>query len=104
MAGFVQRGGSYVYDRAGVGGGDDQAGRRVDVRGQTEGQERDGFPGCMNLRLPEEAGGPIPRGHSGSNAAMASWAKREMANCACYVGVQIDRRLRLSMAEQAGTL
>ncbi len=41
---------------------------------------------------------------AGSHAALATWAKREMANCACYVGVQIDRRLRLSMAEQAGTL
>jgi hypothetical protein len=39
---------------------------------------------------------------AGGHATVAAWAKREMANCACYVGVQIDRRLRLGMAQQAG--
>lgn len=41
---------------------------------------------------------------AGGHAAVAEWTKREMANCACYVGVQIDRRLRLSLAHQAGSL
>jgi hypothetical protein len=37
----------------------------------------------------------------GAHSGIAAWTKREMANCACYVGVQIDRRLQLSMAQQA---
>ena len=38
---------------------------------------------------------------AGAQSGIAAWTKREMANCACYVGVQIDRRLQLSIAQQA---
>src|SRR5947199_7613425 len=38
---------------------------------------------------------------AGAHQGIAVWTKREMTNCACYVGVQIDRRLQLSIAEQA---
>jgi hypothetical protein len=41
---------------------------------------------------------------AGRHAAVSAWAKQEMATCACYVGVQIDRRLRMSMAPQGATL
>ncbi len=37
-----------------------------------------------------------------TQAACAAWAEREMATCAKYVGVQIDGRLQMSFAEQAG--
>ena len=36
----------------------------------------------------------------GAHQGIAAWTKQEMANCACYVGVQIDRRLQLSIAQQ----
>jgi hypothetical protein len=41
---------------------------------------------------------------AGRHAAVSAWAKQEMATCACYVGVQIDHRLRLSMAPQGAAL
>jgi hypothetical protein len=41
---------------------------------------------------------------AGRHAAVSAWAKQEMATCACYVGVQIDRRLRLSMAPLGAAL
>ncbi|MBV8513700.1 MAG: hypothetical protein JO260_00230 [Acidobacteria bacterium] len=37
-----------------------------------------------------------------TQAACAAWAEREMAICAKYVGVQIDGRLQMCYAEQAG--
>jgi len=37
-----------------------------------------------------------------TSTACAEWADREMAMCARYVGVQIDGRLQMSFAEQAG--
>lgn len=37
----------------------------------------------------------------GAHQGIAAWTKQEMANCASYVGVQIDRRLQLSIAQQA---
>jgi hypothetical protein len=37
----------------------------------------------------------------GAHQGIAAWTKQEMANCASYVGVQIDRRLQLSLAQQA---
>lgn len=37
-----------------------------------------------------------------TQAACAAWAEREMAICARYVGVQIDGRLQMCFAEQAG--
>jgi len=37
-----------------------------------------------------------------TQAACSAWAEREMAICARYVGVQIDGRLQMSFAEQAG--
>jgi len=39
-----------------------------------------------------------------TQAACAAWAEREMAICARYVGVQIDGRLQMSFAEQAGQI
>jgi hypothetical protein len=33
--------------------------------------------------------------------AIATWAEREMAVCAHYVAVQVDRRLQLSLGQQA---
>ena len=39
-----------------------------------------------------------------TQAACAAWAEREMAACARYVGVQIDGRLQMSFAEQAGQI
>jgi hypothetical protein len=41
---------------------------------------------------------------AGAHEGIGAWTKREMASCACYVGVQIDRRLRLSMAQHAPSL
>ncbi len=37
-----------------------------------------------------------------TQAACAAWADREMAICARYVGAQIDGRLQMCYAEQAG--
>jgi hypothetical protein len=37
-----------------------------------------------------------------TQAACAAWAEREMAICARYVGAQIDGRLQMCFAEQAG--
>jgi hypothetical protein len=37
-----------------------------------------------------------------TQAACAAWAEKEMAICARYVGVQIDGRLQMCFAEQAG--
>jgi hypothetical protein len=37
-----------------------------------------------------------------TQAACAAWAEREMSICAKYVGVQIDGRLQMCYAEQAG--
>jgi hypothetical protein len=37
-----------------------------------------------------------------TQAACAAWAEREMAICARYVGTQIDGRLQMCFAEQAG--
>jgi hypothetical protein len=39
-----------------------------------------------------------------TQAACAAWAEREMAICARYVGVQIDGRLQMCFAEQAGRI
>ncbi|HUE42213.1 MAG TPA: hypothetical protein VMP12_01565 [Candidatus Sulfotelmatobacter sp.] len=39
-----------------------------------------------------------------TQAACAAWAEREMAICARYVGVQIDGRLQMCFAEQAGQI
>ena len=39
-----------------------------------------------------------------TQAACADWAEREMAICARYVAVQIDGRLQMSFAEQAGRI
>ena len=39
-----------------------------------------------------------------TQAACAAWAEREMAICARYVGAQIDGRLQMSFAEQAGQI
>src|SRR5215813_13091334 len=39
---------------------------------------------------------------AGSHASFTAWTKQEMTKCAYYVGVQIDQRLRLSLAQQAG--
>jgi hypothetical protein len=38
---------------------------------------------------------------AGAHQGIAAWTRQEMANCSRYVGVQIDRRLQLSMAQQA---
>ena len=37
-----------------------------------------------------------------TQAACAAWAEREMTICARYVGAQIDGRLQMCFAEQAG--
>jgi hypothetical protein len=37
-----------------------------------------------------------------TQAACAEWAEREMAICARYVGAQVDGRLQMCYAEQAG--
>jgi len=39
-----------------------------------------------------------------TQAACAAWAEKEMAICARYVGVQIDGRLQMCFAEQAGRI